>query len=399
MRSAAAALATVILLALLALGLNVLRAPQYTPDGLAYARYAARDAGASERDATLAARAFYERTPLMNDARYRSLVLIDPSIAFARSRIFTNRVLYPWLVALLLPAAGFRSLFLVSAIAYVCFGAALYWLLLAFGRPWLAAAFTLAALATPIVRSFAAADLTDMLALVWWTLALGAIFRGMWERRARWPALLAIVSILFVLTRPTAYTIAVPALAAAMVSGSWLLFAASLSGVVTFVAVAVATHAFGVREQLQWVYLHDQPRTRAAVPEGTWYRHALAASVRSTASTALRSVFPVLAALACAAGLRRRRTRRVAIVLFAAAASCFVSVAFNPVPSSLVRVVFLPLVPVICVVFQCVAEGALARLPNSKRRNERLAADQHRPPFRASARAQGASLTTPGKPG
>src|SRR5579884_1357483 len=100
---------------------SVLKHPTYTPDGIVYARFAARDAGYSQRDATLAARAFYDHTAMMRDARYRALIDLDPSVAFARSRIFENRVLYPWIVGMTLRASGFRALFLVNAAAYVAF--------------------------------------------------------------------------------------------------------------------------------------------------------------------------------------------------------------------------------------------------------------------------------------
>src|SRR5579884_2408480 len=116
-----AAAAVVASLAIVLVLVSVLKHPVYTPDGIVYARFAARDAGYSERDATLAARAFYDHTAMMRDARYRALIDLDPSVAFARSRIFENRVLYPWIVSMALPASGFRALFLVNAAAYVAF--------------------------------------------------------------------------------------------------------------------------------------------------------------------------------------------------------------------------------------------------------------------------------------
>src|SRR5690348_9092991 len=110
MKTAGVALAMVVLVALGVLFGDVLKHPVYTPDGIVYARYAARDAGASDRDATLRARAFYEKTPMMAVPRYRELIELAPSVAFEKSRIFANRVLYPWVVSLLLPAAGFGAL-------------------------------------------------------------------------------------------------------------------------------------------------------------------------------------------------------------------------------------------------------------------------------------------------
>jgi hypothetical protein len=48
-------------------------------------------------------------------------------------------------------------------------------------------------------------------------------------------------------------------------------------------------------------------------------------------------------------------------VLAAAAVACLIAVPFNPVPSSLARVVMLPLVPVFCAIAQCTIERILAQ--------------------------------------
>src|SRR5579872_2157815 len=156
---------------------SVLKHPTYTPDGIVYARFAARDAGYTEVDATLSARAFYAHTAMMRDPRYRSLIDLDPAVAFPRSKVFENRVLYPWIVGMALPLSGFRALFLVNAAAYVVFGLALFWMLGAFRRDIFAVVLTVVVLALPLVRAAAASDLTDMLAMVWWVLALGALLR------------------------------------------------------------------------------------------------------------------------------------------------------------------------------------------------------------------------------
>ncbi len=355
MRWYAAALAAVVIFALFVLGADVLRSPRYTPDGAAYARFAARASGLSERDSALAVRTYYERTPLMRDARYRPLILLDPSVAFERSHIFANRLLYPSLVAALLPFAGFSALFAISAIAYVLFGAALFWLLAQFGRLWLAAVLTIAALVVPVVREAAASDLTDMLATMLWTLALALLLRSMRDRRAVWPAAFAIISTLFVLTRPAPYMIVVPALAAALCAGAWTSFAASLASAGVFVVAAIATHAFGMREQLDWVYRHAVAGRSPRLSEATWYRTALARSLRAVAADAVRAVIPVPALVAWFFALRARRARETAIVLAAAAVTCLAGVPLNPVPDSFGRVVFLPLVPVIAATLACAA--------------------------------------------
>lgn len=360
-----AALAAVVVFALFVLGADVLRSPRYTPDGAAYARFAARASGLSDRNAALSVRAFYERTPLMRDPRYRRLILLDPSVAFARSQIFANRLLYPWLVAALLPVAGFHAMLIVPAVSYLLFGLALFWLLAGFGRPWLAALLTIAALALPIVRELAASDLTDMLALMLWTVALALLLHGLRDRRPFWAIAFAVVSVLFVLTRPAPYMIVFPALAAALTSGAWAMFAASLASVAVFAAAAEATHAFGVREQLGWVYRHAMEGSKVHPTWGVWYRGALTDSVRAALSAAVRAVIPILAVLAWFFTLRRRRVRDTTIVLGTAALTCLAGVPLNPVPDSLTRVVFLPLIPVICAIFACAA----AIVPFGKRAN------------------------------
>ncbi len=351
------ALAVVVLFAIANLALSVLRHREFTPDGIVYARYAARDAGASEADATLAARAFYEKTSMMAVPRYRRLIELDPSVSFSSSRIFENRVLYPWVVSRLLPWTGFRALFIVSAISYVLFGIALFWLLTAWGRPWFAAVFTMIALALPLTRSLAASDLTDMLAAVWWTLALGALVRLL---RAQTPAMLvtlAVASVLLVLTRPTPYLIVLPALAAGLLRGRWLSFLASLSGVAAYVLVAALTHAFGAGEQLRWVYTHEPHAP--GVTYNAWYRAAVLSTIRYVIVEAVRTIAPVMLTAAAVYLVFRSRVRDDTIVLIAAAIACLIAVPFNPVPFAIGRVLVFPLLPVFCAIAQVFAATVL----------------------------------------
>lgn len=338
---------------------SVLKHPSYTPDGIVYARFAARDAGYSERDATLKARAFYEHTAMMSNPRYRELIDLDPSVSFARSQVFANRVLYPLITGMLLPAAGFRALFLVNAAAYGAFGVALFWMLCAFRRPEIAIALSLVALALPLVRATAASDLTDMLAMLWWAIALGALLR---LARATTPQMLltlAISSALLALTRPTPYLVVLPAFALAIVRGAWMPLIASFGGVVAYGAVAVSTHAYGVSEQLRWVYDHRPKATDVSF--SAWYRSSLLESIRYAVAETVRAVVPLVMIAAAVYGLRRHRTRAGMAVLLAAAIACLIAIPFNPVPSSFARVVMLPLIPVFCGIAQCAAEALLVR--------------------------------------
>lgn len=342
--------AIVALIACVVLFAGVLHHPQYTPDGIVYARFAARDSGQSERDATLNARAFYEHTSMMNNPRYRDLIELDPSVSFARSKVFENRVLYPWIVGLLLPLSGFRALFVVSALSYVAFGLALYWLLLALGRPAFAIGFTVIAMLLPLTRSVAATDLTDMLAMVWWTLALGALLRWLRAPQPDYLWILGAAAALLTLTRPTPYLILAPAIAVAWLRRSWAPVFASCTAVLAFLVTAAATHAYGISEQLRWVYTHRPEND--STPFAAWYRSSLLLTLRAAAIGMVKSIAPLAALAAAIYGIARTELRDEFIVLLIAAAACCIAIPFNPVPFALARVVGLPLIPVFCAIAQ-----------------------------------------------
>jgi hypothetical protein len=296
---------------------------------------------------------------MMRNARYRALIELDPSVSFARSKVFANRVLYPWVVGMSLGAAGFRALFLVNAAAYVAFGLALFWMLCAFRRTPLAFAIAIVALVLPQMRAAAASDLTDMLAMVWWALALGALLRLSRETKPAMLVVLAVSGALLALTRPTPYLVVLPAIAIGVVRASWAPLLASLGSVVAYAAVAAWTHAYGISEQLRWVYDHRPIATNVSF--GAWYRSALTSSVVFVAVETVRTVVPLLMIAAAAYGLWRSRTRAEMAVLAAAAIACLIAVPFNPVPSSFGRVLLLPLIPVFCAIAQCVVEPLFAR--------------------------------------
>lgn len=349
----------VALFAIVVVFASVLKHPTYTPDGIVYARFAARDAGYSERDATLSARAFYDHTAMMSNPRYRALIDLDPSVSFARSKVFANRVLYPWAVSLGLQAAGFRALFFVNAASYVAFGLALFWMLLAFRRPEIALVLSLIALVLPLTRSLAATDLTDMLAMVWWAMALGALLRLARASSPQTLVILAVSSALLALTRPTPYLVVLPALALGIVRGAWMPLAASFGGVVAFGVVAAQTHAYGIAEQLRWVYDH-RPNATTNVPYSAWYRSALFDSIRYAVAETVRTIIPLAMIAAAVYGVSRRTSRAEMWVLILAAIACLIAIPFNPVPSSFARVIMLPLVPVFCGIAQCAVEALFA---------------------------------------
>jgi hypothetical protein len=355
------------------IGMRILPHPRYTPDGIVYARFAARDAGYSERDATLAARAFYERdSEMMANPRYRALIELDPSIAFARSSVFENRVLYPWIVARFLPIAGFRALFLVSAGSYLAFAVVLFWLLSAFGRPWIAAMLSIAVLAFPMTQVLASSDLTDMLAAVWWTSALAALLRYVRQERSWLPAVLALASVLLTLTRPTPYLVVAPAIVAALLRRSWPLFAASCTGILTFAFVAATAHGYGIRDQLQWLYVHERGHSTASF--SVWYGGALSATVRYVAVQCVRTFVPLAAIVAVVYAARHPRRRDEALILAVAALACLAALPFDPILADVPRVIGFPLLPVFCAILQCGMDAALAEKRSMERPNVPTAA-------------------------
>jgi hypothetical protein len=171
-------------------------------------------------------------------------------------------------------------------------------------------------------------------------------------------AVLAVSSALLALTRPTPYLVVLPAVAIGIVRGLWTPLPASFGGVVAFFAVAVTTHAYGISEQLRWVYDHRPNATDVSF--SAWYRASLSESIRYTIAETVRTIIPLVMIAAAIYGVWRRSTRADMWVLVAAAIACLIAIPFNPVPSSFARVIVLPLVPVFCGIAQCAVEALLA---------------------------------------
>lgn len=318
----------------------------YTPDGIVYARFAARDGGMSQRDATLAARRYYAHTPMVRNPRYRALVNLPVATAFARSQVFANRVLYPWLVGVMLRAgAGFSALFIVSLIAYVLFAPALFWLLSAVFPSWAAALISAGIVLLPPVRTIAASDLTDMLALALLTLCFAAMLHLVTRRPAWLLAVFALLATAFALTRPTPYLVILPALAVWAAAGrrGFAVFCGALAAGVAYLADARAVGAFGLRRQLEWVYRHQPGGAHLAF--AAWYRSSLVAASHAAAAQAVHTVLPIAAVLCALIALAARRTRAAGALVLGAAVAAAISVPLNPVASSLERVVWLPFIP------------------------------------------------------
>ena len=361
-RFAVAAAALAVLLVSLAFLRGILLHPRYTPDGIVYARFAAVDAGMNERDAVLTARRYYERPELLANPRYRELIEVPVSRAFAISTVFENRVLYPRVSSWLVPRTGMRALWIVSAACYVAFGLALFALVASFAPAWLAALLAALVLALPSVRTLAQSDLTDMMGLLWWTLALFCVGRFVRGGAAVWGAGIVAATGLLTLTRPVPFVVA--AAAAVLAAILWAretargraLIATLLgaSGLAVYAAIVLAHHGYVVGNQLQWVYEHD-PHAHQ-LPFGVWYRGEIALTLRTEIVTAIKAIYPIPLLAAMAFGLRRPALRLPVGLAFGGIVASLALIPFEPHSFDLARVVNVPMLPCFAL-----ALGALLR--------------------------------------
>lgn len=344
--------AAAVLLVSLAFLAGILQHPRYTPDGIVYARFAARDAGMSDRDAVLTARHYYERPELLGNPRYRELIEVPVDRAFAISAVFENRVLYPRVSSWLLPFAGMRALWIVSAVCYVAFGIALFALVATFAPAWISAALAALVLALPSVRGLAQSDLTDMMGLLWWTLALLCVARFVRSGAPLWGASIVAATALLTLTRPVPFVVALCAAVAAVVvwnvrsMRTRALVAAVLgaSGLLVYAAIVFAHHGYLVGNQLQWVYDHD-PRAHT-LPFGAWYRGELALTVRTEIVTAIRAIYPIPLLAAMGFAILRRPSLRLPVGLaLGGIVASLALIPFEPHSFDLPRVVNAPMLP------------------------------------------------------
>lgn len=344
--------AAAVLLVSLAFLAGILQHPRYTPDGIVYARFAARDAGMSERDAVLTARHYYERPELLANPRYRALIEVPVDRAFAISAVFENRVLYPRVSSWLLPFAGMRALWIVSAICYVAFGLALFALVAAFAPAWVAALLAALVLALPSVRGLAESDLTDMMGLLWWTLALLSLARFVRSGAPAWGAGIVVATALLTLTRPVPFVVALASAVTAAAVWRWhasrmravAAVALGASGLLVYAAIVLAHHGYLVGNQLQWVYDHD-PRAHQ-VPFGVWYRGEIALTVRTEIVTAIRAIYPLPLLAAMGFAMFRRPSLRLPVgIALGGIVASLALIPFEPHSFDLPRVVNAPMVP------------------------------------------------------
>lgn len=334
----------------------VARSPRWTPDGFAYARMAMEDAGVAPDRALKLAADFYLATPVGRDPKYRTWFNADPRIAApAAGPIFRTRIFYPWVVSLLYPWRGLAALTEVSMVSYVIAALSLYWLLLALARAWLAAIGAIAFAASPIVIWLAESDLTDMLALALWIIALASVLYFLRRPYAPWAIVFGFSALALVLTRQAIY-LPVGAVAGALISAlvrrdtadtksTLILVAVTGCVVVANLMTSALLHGVGPRVELGMTHL--LAIKNGSVAPGTtlevWYRESLAASIASEIKRSIREVIPLLALAALLWNLRRKE----AAVLSGAWIAGLTPVFLDPTVYALPRILEAPLYPVV----------------------------------------------------
>jgi hypothetical protein len=342
---------------------------RWEPDAAIYLRMALADRGASPAEAKAVADRFMLTTSDATAPTSRGFYgPATPAYYADQFALFRTRPLFPRLGALLYPWFGPHGLQLISAVAYVLACVVLFFILLPLAPPWLAALGALALGTAPVVLEMSAYAMTDELALLFWTAALGAILAYQRRPGIGWLAAATLAAALLTFTRPAAY---LPIGAAA---GLW--FAAGdrgarattlrMLGAVVAVALAfmlytLVVHGPTLREQLTWIY-HWQLATGAigaSTSFAAWYLTACARSLALALTEDIYKNGALLTIVLAAFGALVTRQRAIVPVLLASIAALAVAIAGGPL--DITRTVLLPLTPPLIVL----AVAALAELARS----------------------------------
>ena len=342
----------------------------WTSDSAIYLRMALEDRGASRADAKRAADAFMSATPEAKVPESKDFYgPHTPPFYAAQYELFRTRPLYPRLAALLYGRFGPHGMQLISAAAYVAASLVMLWLLTLLVPEWTAALGALAFATAPQVLSLAALPLTDELALLFWTAALGAML--LYLRAPRPGVLVAVLvaALLLTFTRPAAY---LPfGAACGVLVGAWradgplsrraalALLAATIGAGLAFAVYSVAVHGPGVIAQLRWQY--DWQHTVHGFGAGgsfvRWYAAALAAAAGLLLTVAVYRYAALLPLVLAGVGLRVAR-RAGAARRGGGAVGARAAMAVKP--RELNRTVLLPLTPVV-VIFAALGLDVLFR--------------------------------------
>lgn len=337
-------------------------APNWAGDGYAYSIRMQMDAGVPYERARDASRALYRDKAAMRNAEFRRY-LAQPYPEYWT--LFAPRMLYPWLASLLWPRVGMTALLTVSNVAYVLCVLAVFLLLLTYARPEIAAFLALGFAFSPLARSFGAAALTDMLAVLLWTIAMFAMCRFVLRRSNLLVVLFAVAATALTLTRPLAY---MPLCAAGgLLVWAWnrhdraSIRAAGVFGGIALVLCAVmlvlaqrsGAPSFGAVLQQLRVGSHLTPHA----PLLLWYAVRVASALAAGIYGFVRFVIP-------AAGLvllRLRRTYPDGAVLAGSVTSVVLTAALNPITTDAERVIVFPMLPIAAAGIALGLESLLSR--------------------------------------
>lgn len=351
---------------------------EWTPDGFVYARMMLQDRGLASTAAEQADETFFAKTPLAANSNTRALIGPNkPKFFELQFNLFSNRPLYPWVAAALYDRFGFYALIVVSLLAYVGASAALYWLLDAFGNPWIAVIVTMVALFVPWMFLIAAAPITDMLALAFLNVVLASVVRYL-RSGASWAIVVFLLSsTLLAFTRPAIYLplgTGIGALIAAHVlhrsvaeRRACAILGAALAIAAAYAAYMSYSHAPGLRGQIAYLYeRHMESGSHRDLPFRTWYvllvGRTLLDEMRSLATSPI--AFPAL--IVAAAGFWARRQDVAVGALAGCALTLPLAIVANPSPGGLARTVDVPLIPIVAAGLVCALSSFSGRSSTSQ---------------------------------
>jgi hypothetical protein len=352
-----------------AIGAVHLRHPMvFTPDGEIYARMMLADRGVDPQTAEALADAAVAASP---DGA-ESLIAVKqpkPSWFVEQAPLFRGRVLYPYLASLLYPRFGFKSLAIVSAIAFVVATLALYALLLFFGRPWLAAIVALGTAGAAPLSDLAARPLTDSLAFAFWAIALLAVIALLRTDAGPWLLLLGVALIAMVVTRP-ALQLIVGLLLGGFAVTKWvaaveirkramLVSFVALGVLVLYAAWLVIGHEPSIVSHLVWIHSWQYAVGSAPAGFAAWYVRAAATTAAQEFLLAIYHGAPLLAVTLAAIGLASRRTDPLVPMLAGIALGDVIAIFANPV--AVARGFEVPLLPIVAIGLLMLAENTIAR--------------------------------------
>jgi 4-amino-4-deoxy-L-arabinose transferase-like glycosyltransferase len=303
-------------------------------------------------------------TPLAHNARYRPFLLNERLGMFTvRAKPFASRVLYPLVAAGLYPLQHFRALVVVSAIAYVAATLLMYWLLLSFCTPLIAAVGALLFGSAPVIRALSGAALTDMLALCLLVLVFAAMIRYLLYGSQVYLGLAIAAGIAMSVTRPLPYIPLGAALAVGMYAIAWrrdrvltrrasLLVVAALIAWAAYAIAAAVTHTPSLSNHLQWLYVaakthwvyqSNRPLSSAEQHSfSAWYVHQVVYVSKGWVKTLFEDVYPIVAILACGCGLYLGRKSPQSWIFAGGVLACCLGIFANPIEPELRRLIEAP---------------------------------------------------------